>query len=101
MDGNLTAAQKFDKKFMAYCGDYSLCDWKSKIENGEVSLDGVVCDKAKCCAAKGYEHCGFCPELPCQTLSDMYAHPEWGDNGSRLSNLKNWAKGNYVFELRN
>jgi len=89
-----------DKKMMAYCGDYSLCAWKEKIDAGEATVDEVECVKAKCCLEKGYEHCGFCPELPCQWLVDMYAHPEWGDKGSRLNNLKNWAAGNYIYELR-
>ncbi|MCL2100057.1 MAG: DUF3795 domain-containing protein [Oscillospiraceae bacterium] len=90
-----------DKKLMAYCGDYSRCEWKEKTESGEAAVEAIGCNKAKCCIEKGYEHCGFCPDLPCELLLDMYAHPEWGDNGSRLNNLKNWAAGNYVFELRN
>ena len=89
-----------DKKLMSYCGTYGLCDWKDKIEKGEAKISDINCDKAKCCVEKGYEHCGFCPELPCQMLLDMYSHPEWGDDGSRLANLKNWAVGNYVYEQR-
>ena len=51
------------------------------------------CGVAKCCYDKGYLHCGFCPDLPCTELQQAFNHPEHGDHGERLANLKNWAKG--------
>jgi len=36
---------------------------------------------------------GFCPDLPCTELQQVFDHPEHGDHGERLANLKNWAKG--------
>ena len=42
---------------------------------------------------KRYLHCGFCPDLPCMELQQAFDHPEHGDHGERLANLKNWAKG--------
>lgn len=30
--------------------------------------------------------------MPCDKLSALFADPEHGDDGSRLTNLKNWAE---------
>ena len=93
-----------DKNMIAMCGTYcGVCEWRestgclgcktcaSKMFWGE-------CDKAKCCIKRGYEHCGFCPDAPCEKLLSLFADPEHGDNGARMTNLKNWANGNYTFE---
>ncbi len=83
-----------DKKMMAMCGQYcGECDWKDKVNcQGCQSSQGVMfwgeCDKAKCCMEKGFEHCGFCPELPCQKMIDLFNDPEHGDSGARLRNLR-------------
>ncbi len=52
-----------------------------------------TCDVAVCCSAKGLLHCGLCPSAPCQILQQAFDHPEHGDSGERLANLKAWAKG--------
>ena len=56
------------------------------------------CDKAKCCIEKGFEHCGQCPEMPCDKLKLLFGDPEHGDRGARLRNLQNWNNGNFVYE---
>ncbi len=79
----------------AYCGT---CEWKEKTgckgcqhHRGEMFYG--TCPVAVCCAEKGLHHCGLCPDLPCQALQEAFDHPEHGDHGERLANLKAWAKG--------
>ena len=50
---------------------------------------------------KGLEHCGECPDMPCQKLRELFDDPEHGDSGARLRNLNNWKAGNYVYERLN
>lgn len=83
----------------AYCGD---CDWKEKTNcAGCKASKGAMfwgkCGVATCCLAKGLDHCGLCPELPCDTLEEFFDNPEHGDNGERLANLKAWAQGEDTF----
>lgn len=95
-----------DKEMIAYCGTYcGICEWKDKVNckgckaNGGKMFWGE-CDKAKCCIEKGFEHCGECSDLPCQKIIALINDPEHGDNGTdvRLSNLRNWKNGNYVYK---
>ena len=54
-----------------------------------------LCKIAACCQTKGYEHCGQCPELPCDALyAYSYLDKEHGDNppGARIENLRRWMK---------
>ncbi len=53
------------------------------------------CAVAACCLAKGHDHCGQCQEFPCATLNEYAYHPEQGDNGARLLNLKAWNETGY------
>lgn len=49
-----------------------------------------VCDIKNCCEQKGFEHCGLCPEMPCDKLSDYanYDNPP----GARIEQLKKWCE---------
>ena len=93
-----------DKNMMAFCGTYcGVCEWKDKMnckgcQECQSNVFWGQCDKAKCCIERGFEHCGYCPDMPCQKLLDLFNDPEHGDNGVRLNNLKNWTNGNYVYE---
>lgn len=93
-----------DQAMMAKCGTYcGTCSWKEPCNcSGCKACQGQLfwgtCDKAICCIERGYEHCGFCPDMPCQKLMDLFNDPEHGDNGARLRNLKNWANGIDTFE---
>lgn len=83
----------------AYCG---VCEWKEETNCPGCQLSqGKMfwgeCSVAKCVIDKGFEHCGFCEGLPCETLKEYFNNPEHGDNGERLTNLKNWAKGEKAF----
>ena len=63
-----------EREMMARCGTYcGVCAWKDRIhclgcqgQKGEMFFG--PCDKALCCMEKGYEHCGLCPEMPCEKL---------------------------------
>ena len=93
-----------DNEMIARCGTYrGICVWKDKInclgcKGQKGNMFYGECDKAVCCISKGYEHCGLCPDMPCEKLLDLFNDPEHGDKGARLHNLRNWAVGNYIYE---
>lgn len=93
-----------DDMLKAMCGAYcGTCEWKERVgckgcRACASNMFWGVCDKARCCIEHGFEHCGFCPEVPCQKLLDLFSDPEHGDSGARLRNLRNWAQGKDVFE---
>lgn len=88
-----------DKTMMAMCGTYcGDCEWKEKMNcPGCQAVQSKVfwgeCQVAKCSIEKGHTHCGQCKDVPCQSLQSAFEHPEHGDNGERLKNLKAWAAG--------
>ena len=88
-----------DKNLLAMCGAYcGTCSWKEKMNCAGCIINRGncfwgECAVAKCCIQKGILHCGLCDDLPCSTLQGFFDDPEHGDNGERLSNLKNWANG--------
>ena len=84
-----------------YCGD---CEYLEKQCAGCGNIHGkpfwagqygvAVCPLYGCCVIqKGLEHCGRCAGLPCDILKEAFDHPEHGDRGERLANLKAWARG--------
>lgn len=84
----------------AYCG---ICEWREKTNcPGCQACQSTVfwgkCSIAECSINKGYTHCGYCADLPCDKLQDIFDDKEHGDNGERLINLKNWVNGkdNYL-----
>ena len=93
-----------DETMKAMCGTYcGVCTWRESTgcpgcQANQGNMFWGECDKARCCIGRGYEHCGFCPDLPCQKMLDLFADPEHGDGGARLNNLKNWVAGNEVYE---
>lgn len=85
---------------ISMCGDQcDGCTWKEKTgcrgchhHRGQMFFG--TCDVAVCCSSKHLAHCGYCPDVPCEILKQVFDHPEHGDNGERLANLKARAKGN-------
>lgn len=67
--------------------------------NGCQAAEGKLfwgeCEVAKCCIAKGHSHCGRCREFPCAVLHEYAHHPEQGDKGKRILNLKAWNEVGY------
>lgn len=94
-----------DKAMIAYCGNYcGSCAWRESAGCPGCKATGGKpfwgeCDKASCCMEKKYEHCGGCPQLPCQKLLDFFGDEEHGDDGVRLRNLKNWQAGIETYEM--
>ena len=83
----------------AYCG---VCEWKEKTncpgcQKSRSKMFWGECSVAKCAIEKGLKHCGLCSELPCEKLQRAFDDLEHGDNGERLINLKNWAKGKETY----
>lgn len=89
----------FDHTLMARCGGYcGDCTWKEPMncpgcQKAQGDMFHGTCQVAKCSLAKGYTHCGECPELPCDILQAAFDEPEHGDGGERLANLQAWARG--------
>jgi len=88
---------------IAMCGDYcGECAYREPFDcpGCQAACGDMVwgtCAVAKCCVSRGYRHCGQCPELPCATLQAAFDHPEHGDGGERLRNLRAWAAGDMSY----
>jgi len=50
-----------------------------------------VCDVKVCCEGKGLEHCGICPDFPCEVLNNYAFNEEHGNNGEMIEQCKRWA----------
>lgn len=54
---------------------------------------GESCPLKSCCEGKQQEHCGVCPDFPCEML-DRFAHDkEQGDDGKRIQQCGQWRDG--------
>lgn len=88
-----------DGHMIGRCGTYcGVCEWKDRTGcPGCQECKGRpfwgVCSVSMCSIEKGINHCGNCLEVPCERLNAAYNTPGHEDNGERLINLKNWAKG--------
>ena len=65
---------------------------------GCIPLNGIPfwgeCPVAKCCQGKGYEHCGECPDIPCDILNGFSCgDSEHSDKpeGARIAVCRAWA----------
>jgi hypothetical protein len=88
--------------FMGRCGiDCNDCEYRAPMNcPGCVCSEGKPfwgeCSVAKCSADKGHEHCGKCQEFPCEMLNKFAYDPDQGDNGKRISNLREWNEKGYA-----
>ena len=79
---------------MAYCGtDCQACGFRTKTNcpgchAAASKMFWGECALAKCCMAKGLEHCGKCDLFPCAQLKAFSFDKEYGDNGRRIENLR-------------
>jgi len=69
---------------------------------GCIALNGKPfwgeCPVAACCQKKGFIHCGECPDIPCEELTEFSCgDSEHSDNpkGARIEICKAWAKNNF------
>lgn len=54
---------------------------------------GDSCSVKACCESKTYEHCGKCPDFPCDLLKQFSYDEKQGDNGKRIEQCKCWNDG--------
>jgi hypothetical protein len=95
--------EQIDKQMIGMCGAYcAVCEWRERTncagcQKNKGDMFWGRCDVASCAVQRGYEHCGFCPDVPCPKLKEAFDNPEHGDNGERLANLKAWANGKETY----
>lgn len=75
-----------------YCGE---CEFRESAGcPGCVAAGGCMfwgaCEIARCCAGRELEHCGRCPDFPCDLLERCAYDKDQGDHGRRIRNLENW-----------
>ena len=75
------------------CGYKEACGCGGCIETNGHPFHGE-CLVAVCCQNKGFIHCGQCPELPCELLTQYSCDPEHGDtpHGARIEQCRAWAR---------
>ncbi len=73
------------------CGYKKTCNCGGCIETEGRPFHGE-CPVAKCCQEKGFLHCGQCPDIPCDMLTDYSCDPEHGDtpHGARIEQCRAW-----------
>lgn len=73
------------------CENREKCDCPGcpELEEGNWAGD---CEVKLCCEKKNFEHCGICPDFPCELLRNTAFDTEEGDDGERLITLKRWAE---------
>jgi len=92
-----------DMKLISMCGDYcGECSYREQVNcpTCQVAKGNMFygeCYVAKCCSEKELKHCGLCDDVPCEILEAAFNHPEHGDSGERLANLRAWALGEDTF----
>lgn len=74
----------------------SVCKWKESTGcTGCVSMEKAFwgdCLVKTCCESKSFNHCGECPDFPCETLHAYAYEEEHGDNGLRIEQCKKWKE---------
>lgn len=73
------------------CENRVKCDCPTCFELEEGNWAGD-CEIKNCCEEKQLEHCGLCPDFPCDLLRNTAFDPDEGDDGERLVTLKRWAE---------
>ncbi len=90
------------------CGLHCVgCEWKEPCHcGGCIETNGHPfhgeCPVAMCCQAKGLLHCGECPQIPCELLTQYSCDLEHGDTpqGARIEQCKKWKAENAKYEGR-
>ncbi len=49
-----------------------------------------ACPVKSCCEDKGHDHCGQCPQFPCNTLTAFAYDEAQGDGGKRIDQCRRW-----------
>lgn len=74
----------------------SECKYREQMgSKGCVNIDkpfwGDACPLKSCCEGKKQEHCGNCPEFPCEVLNQFAYAKEEGDDGKRIEQCRQWC----------
>lgn len=74
----------------------SECEYKDKMNcKGCVNIDkpfwGEKCDVKTCCESKNHNHCGECPQFPCDLLKSFAYDEDQGDGGKRIIQCSMWG----------
>ena len=82
--------------FESRCGiQCTQCDYAEKMNcKGCLAMNNPfwgTCDVKNCCEQRKYDHCGQCPDFPCDELTGMSYAEEEGDNGKRIETCRMWA----------
>ncbi|MGN1103175.1 MAG: DUF3795 domain-containing protein [Huintestinicola sp.] len=64
------------------------CPYCTPPEKREKLFEDEECEVGSCAEIKGFEHCGKCPDFPCEALREVSFDTETGDGGNRLMRLK-------------
>lgn len=64
------------------------CPYLTPPEERERLFEDEECEVGRCAEEKGFEHCGKCPDFPCEALKEVSFDTETGDGGNRLMQLK-------------
>lgn len=76
------------------------CPYCTPPEQREKLFDDEECEVGKCAEEKGFEHCGKCPDFPCEALKEVSFDTETGDGGNRLMRLKAMKDKDYRIKRR-
>ncbi|MCB7319038.1 DUF3795 domain-containing protein [Lacrimispora sp. 210928-DFI.3.58] len=52
---------------------------------------GGKCPVKSCCEGRGLDHCGLCPDFPCEVLSGM-GKDQGFDPGPKIAQCRKWAE---------
>ena len=55
---------------------------------------GEQCPVKSCCEGKQLQHCGQCPQFPCELLNQFAYDPKQGDDGLRIKTCLAWREEN-------
>lgn len=80
------------------CGiECSKCEFKNSMGCiGCLNIDkpfwGDKCPVKSCVEEKQFDHCGECPEFPCDLAKSFAFDEKQGDNGKRLDQRRCWSQ---------
>ena len=82
--------------FESRCGLLcSECEYREKMNCDCLKNDkpfwGDSCPVKDCCEGRNYDHCGQCPDMPCELLIEFAYDKEQGDDGKRIETCRIWA----------
>ena len=72
------------------------CEGKADVNckgclNMAVPFWGGECEVKSCCEAKDFNHCGQCPGVPCEMLTNMGKEQGY-DSTAKIAQCQKWAE---------